>query len=65
MERETRLMASVRGKYGNRPLREILQERYNAVGLPKMAEEMGVSRGALWYWILKEGLKIKRTAVLR
>ena len=65
MERETKLMAAVREKYGNRPLREILRERYNAVGLPKMTEEMGVSRGTVWYWILKEGLKIERKAVLR
>ena len=65
MERETKRMAAVRDQYGGLPLRDILKKRYNAVGLSKMATEMGVSRGTVWYWILKEGLKIERKAVLR
>lgn len=65
MERESKKMTAVRMQHDGKPLRDILKERYNAVGLPKMAAEMGVSRGTVWYWIIREGLKIERKAVLR
>ncbi len=62
MVRKTKLMRSVEEKY-QRPLEKLLPDMYNERGLPAMAEELGISKGTLWYWLLKFGISIQRIAV--
>lgn len=62
MVRKTRLMRQVEEKY-QRPLEKLLPEMYNEKGLPAMADELGISRGTLWYWLLKFGIHLRRVAV--
>ena len=62
MVRKTRLMRQVEERY-QRPLEKLLPEMYNEKGLPAMADELGISRGTLWYWLLKFGIHLRRVAV--
>ena len=62
MLKKTRLMREVEEKY-ERPLEQLLPELYNERGLPAMAEEMGISKGTLWYWLLKFGINVRRVAL--
>lgn len=62
MPRKTRLMKSVEERY-QRPLERLLAEMYNEKGLPGMAQEMGISKGTIWYWLLKFGINVRRVAV--
>ena len=60
--RKTWLMRKVEEKY-QRPLEQLLSEIYNDRGLPAMSEEMGISKGTLWYWLLKFGINVRRVAL--
>ncbi len=62
MTRKTKLMLSVEQRY-NKPLERLLPEMYNEKGLPAMAAEMGISKGTLWYWLLKFGINVRRVAL--
>jgi len=62
MVRKTKLMLSVEQKY-NKPLERLLPELYNEKGLPAMAAELGISKGTLWYWLLKFGINVRRVAL--
>ena len=62
MVRKTKLMRQVEERY-QRPLEKLLPELYNEKGLPAMADELGISRGTLWYWLLKFGIQLRRVAV--
>ncbi|MSQ33410.1 MAG: hypothetical protein EXR60_03175 [Dehalococcoidia bacterium] len=62
MMRKTRLMRQVEDRY-QRPLEKLLPEMYNEKGLPAMADELGISRGTLWYWLLKFGIHLRRVAI--
>ena len=62
MTRKTKLMLSVEQKY-NKPLERLLPEMYNEKGLPAMAAELGISKGTLWYWLLKFGINVRRVAL--
>lgn len=62
MMRKTKLMRSVEEKY-KRPLEKLLPEMYNEKGLPGMAEELQISKGTLWYWMLKFGIHVRRVAI--
>ena len=62
MLRKTKLMVSVEQRY-NKPLEKLLPELYNEKGLPAMASELGVSKGTLWYWLLKFGINVRRVAL--
>lgn len=62
MEHKSHLMLEIEGRY-RRPLELLLPEKYNKIGLLRMAEEMGISRGTLWYWFLKFGIKLRRVAI--
>ncbi len=62
MQRKSKLMRQVEQRY-NRPLEQLLPEMYNQMGLPAMAEEMGVNKGTLWYWLLKFGVNVRRVAL--
>ena len=62
MSRKTRLMRDVEERYG-RPLERLLADMYNEKGLPAMAEEIGVSKATLWYWLLRFGITVRRVAL--
>ncbi len=62
MVRKTKLMMDVEKRY-NKPLERLLPDLYNEKGLPAMAAELGVSKGTLWYWLLKFGINVKRVAL--
>ena len=62
MVRRTKLMQSVEARY-NKPLEKLLPEMYNEKGLPAMAAELGISKGTLWYWLLKFGINVRRVAL--
>ena len=62
MVRKSKLMKQVEGRY-DRPLEELLPKLYNEKGLPAMAAELGVSKGTVWYWLLKFGINVRRVAL--
>ncbi|MBI3743812.1 MAG: hypothetical protein HY261_05925 [Chloroflexi bacterium] len=62
MVRRTKLMQQVEARY-NKPLEKLLPELYNEKGLPAMAAELGISKGTLWYWLLKFGINVRRVAL--
>ena len=62
MVRKSKLMKQVEGRY-DRPLEDLLPELYNEKGLPAMAAELGVSKGTVWYWLLKFGINVRRVAL--
>lgn len=62
MVRRTKLMQQVEQRY-NKPLEKLLPELYNEKGLPAMAAELGISKGTLWYWLLKFGINVRRVAL--
>ncbi len=62
MVRKTKLMQSVEERY-DKPLEKLLPDMYNEKGLPAMAAELGISKGTLWYWLLKFGINVRRVAL--
>lgn len=62
MVRRTKLMQQVEQRY-NMPLEKLLPQMYNEKGLPAMAAELGISKGTLWYWLLKFGINVRRVAL--
>jgi hypothetical protein len=46
-----------------RPLERLLPEKVNEVGLSATAEELGVSKATLGYWLLKLGINVRRVAL--
>ena len=62
MVRKSKLMRQIESRY-DRPLEELLPEMYNEKGLPAMAADLGVSKGTVWYWLLKFGINVRRVAL--
>ncbi|MBI2847067.1 MAG: hypothetical protein HYX82_04210 [Chloroflexi bacterium] len=62
MPRKSRLMRQIEERY-QKPLERLLPEMYNEKGLPGMAQEMGISKGTLWYWLLRFGVNVRRIAL--
>ena len=62
MVRKSKLMRQIETRY-DRPLEELLPEMYNEKGLPAMAADLGVSKGTVWYWLLKFGINVRRVAL--
>ena len=62
MARKTKLMQRVEKEF-SRPLENLLPEKVNEVGLSATAEELGVSKATLGYWLLKLGINVRRVAV--
>ena len=62
MVRKSKLMKQIETRY-DRPLEELLPEMYNEKGLPAMAADLGVSKGTVWYWLLKFGINVRRVAL--
>ncbi|MCH8282401.1 MAG: hypothetical protein IIC96_17160 [Chloroflexi bacterium] len=46
-----------------RPLERLLPEMVNEIGLSGTAEELGVSKATLGYWLLKLGINVRRVAL--
>ena len=59
MARKTKLMARVELEH-QRPLERLLPEMVNEIGLSGTAEELGISKATLGYWLLKLGLEQRR-----
>jgi hypothetical protein len=62
MARKTKLMQSVEETY-QRSLERLLPELVNEKGLSVTAEELGVSKATLGYWLLKLGISVRRVAL--
>ncbi len=62
MARKTKLMARVELEH-QRPLERLLPEMVNEIGLSSTAEELGVSKATLGYWLLKLGINVRRVAL--
>ena len=62
MARKTKLMQRVEKEF-SRPLARLLPEKVNEVGLSATAEELGVSKATLGYWLLKLGINVRRVAL--
>ena len=62
MARMTKLMQRVEKEF-QRPLERLLPEKVNEVGLSATAEELGVSKATLGYWLLKLGINVRRVAL--
>ena len=62
MARKTKLMARVEQQF-QRPLERLLPEKVNEVGLSETAQELGVSKATLGYWLLKLGINVRRVAL--
>ncbi len=64
MARKTKLMMRVEKEY-QQPLERLLPEKVNELGLSATADELGVSKATLGYWLLKLGISVRRIAVSR
>jgi len=62
MVRKTKLMLKVEKNF-QRPLDKLLPERVNEIGLSQTADELGVSKATLGYWLLKLGINVRRVAL--
>ena len=62
MARRPRLMQAVEERY-SRPLERLLPEMVNEKGITGTAEELGVSKSTVSYWLLKLGINVKRIAL--
>ena len=62
--RKTKLMLRVEKEY-QQPLERLLPEKVNELGLSATADELGVSKATLGYWLLKLGISVRRIAVSR
>ena len=62
MARKTKLMLRVEETY-SRSLERLLPEMVNEKGLSLTAQELGVSKATLGYWLLKLGINVRRVAL--
>jgi hypothetical protein len=62
MARKTKLMTRVEDTY-QRSLERLLPEMVNEKGLSVTAQELGVSKATLGYWLLKLGINVRRVAL--
>ena len=63
MARKTKLMQRVEREHAGRPLERLLPEMVNELGLSGTADELGVSKATLGYWLLKLGINVRRVAL--
>ncbi len=50
-------------KEHQRPLERLLPEMVNEKGLSETADDLGVSKATLGYWLLKLGINVRRVAL--
>ena len=59
MARKTKKMAAVEERL-HQPLEKVLPEMVTEQGLSATADELGVSKATLGYWLLKLGINVKK-----
>ena len=62
MSRKTKKMAAVEDRF-HQPLEKILPEMVTEQGLSATADQLGVSKATLGYWLLKLGINVRRVAL--
>ncbi len=62
MNRKTKKMVAVEEKF-QQPLEKMLPHLVTEQGLSATAEELGVSKATLGYWLLKLGINVRRVAL--
>ena len=62
MARKTKKMAAVEDRF-HQPLEKILPEMVTEQGLSATADQLGVSKATLGYWLLKLGINVRRVAL--
>ena len=62
MARKTKMMAAVE-EVLHQPLEKVLPEMVTEQGLSATADELGVSKATLGYWLLKLGINVRRVAL--
>ena len=62
MARKTKKMSAVEAKF-HQPLERILPDMVTEQGLSATADELGVSKATLGYWLLKLGINVRRVAL--
>ena len=62
MARKTKKMAAVE-EVLHQPLEKVLPEMVTEQGLSATADELGVSKATLGYWLLKLGINVRRVAL--
>ena len=62
MTRKTPKMMAVEERTGE-PLEKILPEMVTDQGLSVTADQLGVSKATLGYWLLKLGINVRRVAL--
>ena len=62
MRRKTKKMIAVEEKF-HQPLEKMLPEMVTEQGLSSTADELGVSKATLGYWLLKLGITVRRVAL--
>lgn len=62
MNRKTKKMMAVEQKF-HQPLEKMLPEMVTEQGLSLTADELGVSKATLGYWLLKLGITVRRVAL--
>ena len=61
LRKKSKMMAAVEAKF-HQPLERILPEMVTDQGLSATADELGVSKATLGYWLLKLGINVRRVA---
>ena len=62
LRKKSKMMAAVEAKL-HQPLERILPEMVTDQGLSATADELGVSKATLGYWLLKLGINVRRVAL--
>ena len=62
MRRKTKKMAAVEQRF-DQPLEKMLPPLVTENGLSATADELGVSKATLGYWLLKLGIDVQRVAL--
>ena len=62
MTRKTKKMIAVEEKF-HQPLEKMLPEMVTEQGLSSTADELGVSKATLGYWLLKLHIEVRRVAL--
>ena len=62
MARKTKKMVAVEERF-HQPLEKILPEMVTEEGLSHTADQLGVSKATLGYWLLKLGINVRRVAL--
>ena len=62
MPRKTKMMLEVEHKLGE-PLEHTIPRLVNESGITHAAQQMGVSKATVNYWMLKLGIRVQRIAI--